>query len=90
MRPPRILNVIHHPGRVWMRTYATDKALHVRVTDCEHGEWDGSKTVLAFYPKDGHWQGHIWNDPARITLNPRQAQAMFDGMFDWLIDWWSK
>jgi len=87
-RPARVLNVIHHPGRVWLKTYFTDKkGIHVRIVDCEHGEWDGSKTILSFYPNDG-WQGHLWNDPNRYTLTKRQAQAMFDGMFDWLIDWW--
>lgn len=81
---------MHHPGRIWMKSYVTDKAIHIRITDCEFGEWDGAKTHLFFYPSDSKWGGHLYNDPVRYPLTPRQAQAMFDGLFDWLIDWWSK
>ena len=81
---------MHHPGRIWLKTFVTNKGIHIRITDCEYGEWDGSRTVLSFYPQERKWEGHLFNDPNRYTLTQRQAQAMFDGLFDWLIDWWRK
>ncbi|MGI0012501.1 MAG: hypothetical protein ACREBU_03520 [Nitrososphaera sp.] len=77
----------NHPEIVWFRSWATEKAIHVRVIDCEMSYDEGYITHLVYHLKEMMWSGTLRYMEATFILNSRQAAAMFEGMFDWLIDW---
>src|SRR5689334_9687835 len=77
-----------HPGRIWLRSWTTDRTIHFKITDCENTVAHcGQIAHLCYFINENKWGGTLRNyNTESFILTSRQAFAMFEGYFDWMYD----